>query len=278
MAVRNAASLDRDRVYLRVSVGHVVDPETGKPKVVRPWGLSRGLAPAGGTFTASAHELARFGRLFIDKGIADSGKRILSESSIRTMMTPQVDVPVHYQATSWCIGPCKMQWNGVEIWGHRGGNISGASFLYCLPEKNAVMAWIVNTPSVLGRFEKVIVQEVMEAAFGIAKPEIRPPATPIQIDAERYTGVYEALGGRLQVEVADGNLIMKRTTKDFTNEAVEFVETLSLKPLGADRFLVDAGTAVDPLVLKDDVAFFGADSDGRATNATNFVFPYSRKK
>src|SRR5207244_1212485 len=62
MGLKNAASLDRDRVYQRVSVGHVADPQTGKPKVIRPWGLSRGLAPAGGTFTTSAHELARFGR------------------------------------------------------------------------------------------------------------------------------------------------------------------------------------------------------------------------
>jgi len=277
LGLRNVVSLDRDRMYQRVSVGHVVNAKTGSVSVVRPWGLSRGLAPAGGTLTASAHDLARLGKLFLDNGIADSGRRVLSEDSIKAMMTPVVEVPVHYQATSWCVGPCKMDWNGAQIWGHRGGNISGASFLYILPESNVAMAWIVNTPSVLGRFEKVVVQEIMEVVCGVSKPEIKPPTVAVDIDPERYCGVYTSLGGQLQVEAMTGCLRLKRTTKDFSNEAVEIVEDLALIPLGNDRFMIDRGAQTDPLGLADDIAFFGADCQGRATNATNFVFPYSRR-
>jgi CubicO group peptidase (beta-lactamase class C family) len=274
--LQNAVSLDRDRMYQRVSVGHVLEPGSGAVKVVRPWCLSRGLGPAGGTFTISAHDLARFGKLFIDGGIAESGNRVLSERSVKAMMTPHIDVPVHYQAMSWCLGPCLQEWSGIKIWGHRGGNISGVSFLYWIPRKNAAMAWIMNTPSVLPRFEKVIVQEVMQAAFGFAKPEIGAPASPVEVDPGRYVGTYQALSGRCLVDVVNGKLVMKKVWKDFVNEAVEFEDTVSLVPLGEDRFLMDRGEAADPLALAEDTAFFGDDGHGHASNLISFVFPCSR--
>jgi len=273
--LKHAASLDRDRVFHRVSVGHALD-KNGRAQVVRPWGLTRGLGPAGGTFTINARDLAKFARVFINSGISESDERVLSETSVRTMMTPQIDVPVHYQAVSWCVGPCIQDWNGVKLWGHRGGNISGVSYLYWIPEKNAAMAWVMNTPSVLPRFEKVIVQEVMQAAFGFEKPEIKPPALPVKIDPRRYLGTYDALGGRCLVDVVDAKLVMRRIWKDFVNEAVELEETVSLVPLGGDRFLMDRGEAADPLALVEDTAFVGDDSYGSAANLISFVFPYSR--
>jgi hypothetical protein len=138
------------------------------------------------------------------------------------------------------------------------------------------MAWIMNTPSVLPRFEKVIVQEVMQAAFGFAKPEIGAPASPVEVDPGRYVGTYQALSGRCLVDVVNGKLVMKKVWKDFVNEAVEFEDTVSLVPLGEDRFLMDRGEAADPLALAEDTAFFGDDGHGHASNLISFVFPCSR--
>jgi CubicO group peptidase (beta-lactamase class C family) len=272
----HAATLDRDRVFHRVSVGHVSDPKNGRVKVIHPWGLTRGLGPAGGTLTITAHDLAKLGKVFLDKGVSGSGEPVVSESSIKTMMTPHIDVPVHYQAVSWCVGPCIQDWDGVKIWGHRGGNISGVSYLYWIPEKNAAMAWVMNTPSVLPRFEKVIVKELMQAAFGFSKPEIKVPSSPIEVDIQRYTGTYQCLGGRCHVDIRNGRLFMRKVWKDFVDETVEIEDVSRLVPLGDDRFMIDRGEAADPLTLAEDMAFFGDDGHSRASNLISFVFPCSR--
>jgi CubicO group peptidase (beta-lactamase class C family) len=274
--LEHAASLDRDRVFHRVSVGHVIDPKSGRAQVIHPWGLTRGLGPAGGTLTISAHDLAQFAQVFLDSGRSRSGARVLSEASVRTMMTPHIDVSVHYQAVSWGVGPCIQDWNGVKIWGHRGGNISGVSFLYWIPEKRAAMAWVMNTPSVLPRFEKVIVKELMQVAFGFSKPEITAPTPEIEADNRRYTGTYQCLGGRCDVVVEDGKLVLRKTWKDFVDESKEIQDAAVLVPLGNDRFLIDRGKAADPLTLVEDLSFFGDDGRGRASNMISFVFPCSR--
>lgn len=277
--LKNAVSLDRDRIFQRVSVGHVLDPESGKIEVIRPWArISRGAAPAGSTLTVSAHDLARFGKLFINKGVADSGTRVLSENSIKTMMTPQIDVPVRYIATSWCLGPFMNQWGQVAIWGHHGGNVSGWSFLYWVPEKNGVMACAFNTVdpprrSVYARLLQLMTQEIMKAAFGVADPGIKAPASPIKIDPKHYTGTYECLGGQCLVEVVDDKLVM--TTK--WESIIKLVDTTFLIPLGGERFLRDKGAEADPMELPQDIAFFGDDGHGRASNLIRIVFPFRRK-
>ena len=272
----NAVSLDRDRLFQRVSVGHGLDTESGEMQVIRPWcRLSRGQAPGGCSFATSAHDLARFGKLFIDKGAADSGGHILSESAIKTMMTPHIDAPVHYLATSWCLGAFMHEWDRVAVWGHHGGTTSGGSFLYWVPEKNGVIACTFNTPSVSARLVKVMTQDVMNAAFGVANPVIKAPASSIKIDPKRYTGTYECLTGQCLVEMADDELVM--TTRWESAVGTKIVDTVSLIPLGGDWFLKDKGTETDPLILPQDVAFFGDDGHGRTSNMTLEVFPASKK-
>lgn len=273
--LRNAVSLARDRLFHRISLGHTVDPKTGKVSVVRPWVVqSRGQGPGGCSFATSAHDLARFGRLFIDGGIGDSGARVLSRNGIETMMTSQIEVPVHRFATSWCLGPAKHTWNGVPIWGHHGGSTSGMSFLYWIPEKKGILACTLNTASAYGRLLKSVTQEIMQAAFGIANPEVEWPESRIEVDPGRYVGTYECIAGQCLIEAADEKLVMK--TRYELIRGVKMMDTSVLVPLGDDRFLLDRGADADPMTLRDDVAFFGTDRDGRATNLTRKVFPASR--
>ncbi len=272
--LRNTATLDRDRLYQRISVGHQLDPQTQEPRVIRPWGLSRGLAPAGSTLTTSAQDLVRFGKLFINKGQTDSGVRILSENSVLAMMAPQVDVLERYFATSWCLGPCKTIWNGVSLWGHPGGNVSGMSYLFWVPERRAVIAWINNTPCSMSRMNKVVMCEVAPEAFGLSKPELEVPSRPITIDPSRYVGTYSAVGGDCKIECHDGVLRFRKVWRDFTNEELELHDAASLIPVGGDRFLVMREDR-DPMVLIEDLAFFGDDGGGHASNIAAGLFPCS---
>ncbi len=271
--LKNAASRARDLVYQRVAVGHRLDPRGGAPTVTRPWSISRGLAPAGATLNMSAHDLVRFGKIFLDHGVADTGNRILSKRAIQTMMTPQIETQSRMYAQSWCIGPHKSEWDGVELWGHPGGNISGLSYLHWIPERNAAIAHTLNTGEAFGRFSKVMFEELTEVAFGMTKPKMVAPSPPLAIaNAERYVGTYESLGVSREV-VAAGERLRMTTIRSGIDEG----DTVSLVPLGGDRFLLDAGEASDPLALPVDTAFFGDDGNGRALNMLNGVFPLRRK-
>jgi CubicO group peptidase (beta-lactamase class C family) len=269
-----AASLDRERVFHRVSVGHVAGSEGGPATVIRPWGITRGLAPAGSTLTISSRDLVRFGQLFIMKGVADSGVRVVSEASIECMMAPQIPVPVHYHATSWCLGPCIETWNNTHVWGHRGGNFSGSSFLYWSPEIDGVIACITNTPSSFPRFAKVVSQELMTAVFDVGKPEITVPEVVEAIDLTRYTGVYESLAGKCLVDIVKNDLIL---TTRWSAVMTKLEDTATLLPLGGDRFLINKHTRVDLDDLPEDIAFFGDDGHGRASNMVRLI-QCSRKK
>ncbi len=276
--LKNAASLYRDRMFQRASVGHVIDPKSGKPSILRPWdGISRGLAPAGATLTVSAHDLARFGKLFLNQGVADSGTRVLTQDSVKRMMTAHIDVPVHWFAVSWGLGPCMSRWGGVQVWGHHGGNSSGGSFLFWVPGKDAVMACTFNTMSprvVYERLVKIMTQDVMAAAFGIANPGIQRPSTPVEVDPQRYTGIYESLAGQCRVESLADGLSMTTSVTTYKKSPDDIVRLI---PLGDDRFLVDRGPEAGPMEIPPDLAFFGDDGRGRATNMTRIVFPSSRK-
>jgi len=275
---KNAVSLDRDRMFQRVAVGHLLHPPERLGTVVRPWGLSRGSAPAGSTLTMSAHDLAQFGRLFLSGGIAATGRRVISQSSIDAMMRAHISVPVHHYGKSWCLGPFRNEWEGVELWGHHGGNVSGVSFLYWIPRLQGVLACTMactidaQSLAVFSRFERLILQQVMRCVFGVGKPDIRPPALPVEINRRRYVGAYDSLAGQCVVREINEQLVME-TRWEFTGK---FSDTIALIPLGEDRFLIDKGASADPRVMSEDMAFFGSDSEGRATNMLRVVFPSTR--
>jgi CubicO group peptidase (beta-lactamase class C family) len=262
---KNTVTLQEDFVFQRVSAGHTIDG-----KVIRPWNsIGRAQIPSGGgNFAMSAHELARFGQLFINEGVADTGKRIISKNSVKTMMTPHIDLPTRKYGHSWCLGPAQADWDATSVWGHGGTNSSGGSYFIWVPEYQCVMSVVVNTPAAKGKLLKVIFDDVMQAAVGIRKPAIEIPSSPIALrNVHRFTGTYEALDTSIRVYQESGRLLRESSYKGAV------VSTEELIPLGGDRFLVGSVGNVRGVV---DTAFFGDDGQGRAMNTLNLVFPLKR--
>lgn len=280
LELRNTVSLNHDRMFQRVSVGHALDPHTRTASVIRHprWSMPRGTAPMGGTLTASARDLVRLGRLFLNRGVTDFGHRVYSAESIAQMMTPQISVPVRCTATDWCLGPCSYEWQGMRIWGHPGGNVSGGSYLYWIPELKAAMAWTINTVGAREAFERVMALEVMQAAFGVHKPDEQPATGAVSLDARRYVGTYTSLSGECIVSSqSDQRLNVTKHWRNFADPRIVDTEVFALVPVNSDRFLLDRGAHRNPLALPEDLAFFGDDGQGRATNLLNFVWPMSRR-
>jgi CubicO group peptidase (beta-lactamase class C family) len=286
-ALKSGTLLDEDRVGKAFSSGHYPQPGSDRPTVVAPiFSDQRSRGPSGSVFALAAGDLARFGRMFANRGVADTGSRILSEELVARMTEPQIPVPTRMFAHAWGIGPWVDDWQGTTLWGHAGGTPTSSSILQWIPAQNAAIAFIVNTfGTAFVDFRKLVFAGLTEAAFGLRRtPTAQPEGAVEPLDERRYVGTYDSLDMRLHVTRGEGETLLMRSVPQRSAEALKTntlimdqpEQTISLRPLGGDRFLL---AAVDgPDVYRDelDTAFFGDDGSGRATNLLNGVFATSR--
>jgi CubicO group peptidase (beta-lactamase class C family) len=270
LGLEQAANFPEDLLFHPVALGYAKRGDS--PTLLRVWGLSRSMAPAGGTFCASAGDLVHFARMFLDGGRNADGKQVLSANAVRTMHTPQVKLPNRVTAQQWCTGPYWKQWGGETIFGHSGTNTSGSSMLLWIPAKNLAIATIANVPNQGYPLADRVFDTVFPEMFGIAKPKAPTAATvtPVKVDLRRFVGRFEAYGSVLEF-TASGGRLMARLTNSRSNAPPLESEMI---PLGEDRFL-----PADPAMGGNrgwDVAFWGADSSGRATHFLNGVFGMRR--
>ncbi len=257
----HTASLAEELPYHRVAVGYA----GGEP--VRPFFVSRGMGPSGSTLCASAPDLAAFGRLFLRGGEAADGTRVLSAQAVAEMTTPQVDVPARCFADHWCVGPYLKIWDGVRVYGHSGTTLSGSSTLLWVPERDLVVATVVNVADRGYPFADAVIREIMRAEAGIEKPPLPQPDPSQRVSPEPYVGLYETHDGVFEVGHVDGRL--RLTLRSAGGSAVG----TDLIPLGDHRFLPtdDAFTGNHMW----DVAFVMGEA-GRAVRLLNGAFAARR--
>lgn len=282
----SAIVLDEDLPGKQVSSGHIVPPGEDKPTVVAPkFSQHRSRGPSGAFFAVSTADLARFGRMLLQRGLADTGERVLAEATVDEMTKRHIDVPNRVYANGWGIGCWMTEWNGVELFGHAGGTPTSASFMEWIPEFDGVFALNVNTPTASIELRKILATEITEAAFGISKPPTAKADEPLApLNEHRYVGTYEQLGTRWHITRGEGETLSARVVPQRTPEEVEQQgrsvavpeRTVTLKPLGGDRFLLVATEGPDEYKDQLDTAFFGDDGEGRATNLLDGVMAASR--
>jgi CubicO group peptidase (beta-lactamase class C family) len=272
-ALARSAVLEADVLYQMVSAGHERSAD-GRITITDPsLTLSRSMAPSGDSLAMCAGDLARFGMALVSKGRADSGARLLSEDSVRMMLSPQTPMPIGVPGSAYCIGCGTALWNGVRVFGHSGATRTSSSALYWIPEQEGCIAFSVNTNSAMGKFSEHMFQEVLCAAFGVSKPRIDcAEGTRISFDPDRYTGVYQQSDATMIIVRGERHALHARYVPH--NKILGIEQHATLRPLGGDRFLFDRPCGVALTAV--DTAFFGDDSDGRATNMLNLAFPMRR--
>lgn len=222
----------------RYAVGHIVAP--GKPPVVPPMVLMATAHAAAGSLTsATPEDVLAFVRLHLSRGWAPDGTRVLSEDTVRAMQTPQHPIPSAYLGPSEIgLGWMLSTWSGERVIGHGGGTIGQLSFLQVLPERPFGVVLLTNATTGallwadLGRW---LFAEL--AGVEMARPPT--PADPApDLDLEVYTGTFERLGVRIEVEADDGAL---RVTSTPTGEMAKLqpqAQTIRLRPVDESRFHV----------------------------------------
>ena len=263
-----SVSLFEELPYHRVAVGRL----PGDSAAVRPWCFSRGSGPAGSTLATSARDLVRFGQLFLRRGLAADGARLLSESAVATMQSAQADVPARVFADDWCVGPYRKVWGGVEVFGHSGTTQNGSSTLLWIPERAITIATIVNTPPRGYPFADKVFDTVLRDWLGLAKPPRPVPDVGLVVDPSLYQGQYDSWGQRYDVlKHNDGLAVTLHRMRDndpATGEWDDPVATV-LRPIAPHRFLPDDDALTGNHTW--DIAFT-IGPDGHATVLHNGAF------
>jgi len=219
--------------YRHVAVGH--EPGVDGEVIAQDWTFSRGMGPSGSTLATTAADLARFGQLILDGGTSGSGARVLAESVVRELQTPQIEVPARWFADQWCVGPYRKVWDGLEVFGHGGTTMQSSSTLTWIPELELSVAVIVNNPSLGYPFAHALLDELLSAGFSIQKPT-RPVHDPtVSFDPTPYAGEYRTLESSYRVAASTpGRLVLEMELSSFGAQTVIKTELL---PIGGHRFL-----------------------------------------
>jgi len=260
----NTVTFPEDLAWRRFAHGHAVG-EDGRPKPLRAWSQMRSRAPSGSSAYSTASDLVRFAGLFMS-----GGREVLAPGVVSGMQSRQVEVPPTLVATWWGLGPYGNVWDGVEIWGHSGTQLSGSSFLLWSPERRVAIATMVNIPNLGYPFAQRLFRVLFPEVAGIAVPEKPVPPRNVAVDPARLVGTYEMTTQTYTVsEDADGMTISGLVEMP----AVVQIDSSPLVPLTPTSFLPS-----DPAIDGRRgwaLAFVGAD-EGQARYLLNGVFALRR--
>ncbi len=215
----------------RVAAGHTV--EAAGPVVVRPWAVSRSIAPGGGQISDVLDQL-RYAAFHLGDGVAPDGTRLLGAETLRAMQKP------HAPAGSMCdeIGASWMLSGGpgrrkVAHGGATNGHLA-AFELY--PEHG--YACTVLTNSFSGRGARQSLTEACQRAFlSFASDE---PATFVGSDDDALVGAYQARLHGLTVFQDGQSLVVRQIEAQRDHAAAE--EAFRLRAIAPRRWWVTDGS------------------------------------
>lgn len=237
LGLTHTVTLPEDVLRFRGALGHVGG--TGDP--VRPapvWGLPRSCGPAGG-ICSTVRDVLAFARLHCAGGRAADGTQLLSPVSLTAMAERQVTPPdpcPHGEA--WGLGWILDEWDGHRVLAHDGATIGQYAFLRVLPDSGLAVALVTNGGRARDLYQELFREIFRELGDIDMPPPLQPPARSLEIDPEKYVGVYERAGARLEVFQRDGQLILRAVaTGELAESLGEQPQEDTLIPLAEDRFL-----------------------------------------
>ncbi|MEV7006753.1 serine hydrolase domain-containing protein [Streptosporangium sp. NPDC051022] len=263
LGAERVALFPEEAVLGRASAGHMRPPGATGQVVVRPWGMTRGGAPAGATLCAAPRELVRFGRMTLRGGLAEDGTRVLSEASVRAMTSPQFPLSVfRWLGEDWGLGFVLLGWGG-GVYGHDGGTPGQITNWWVVPGHDVVLAVTSNGGDSYGLLRDLAYPITRELTGLEAPMRPVPPAVPYPADVTPYVGRYAGPMFTCDVVAAEGGLEITQTPEGFFREMGQPVTTTRFVALDERTFVATEGRGT----LYDAVTFITR--DGVATHLFN---------
>ncbi|WP_431896972.1 serine hydrolase domain-containing protein [Nonomuraea sp. bgisy101] len=216
LGVTHAGLFAEEAIVFRASVGHL-----GPENVVNPnWQMPRSNAPAGSTLCLAPRELVRFGRMFLNGGMAEDGTRVLEEETVTAMTTAQVDVPGvrGLLADRWGLGFELFDW-GAPVYGHDGGTVGQSTFWRIVPGADFSIAMSCNGGDVAGLIKDLAFPVISELSGVTPTPLPTVPERPESVDASEFAGTYTGPAAVQEVAAVDGGLELTTIPGEFMRNA-----------------------------------------------------------
>lgn len=255
-----------EALALRAAIGHVHPTESAPLRPSRHWALMPPSNPAAGNqLASSARGLAQVGRMFATAGRSRRGERVLSETAISQMLTPQLRQrdgaprPIDQGLGWWLTRPGLAE--------HGGGAPGVASLLAVVPGRHASIAVLTNSDSG-GRLATALLDGLFTELADLS-PRTRtevPDARTRVLDPAAYCGVFRNRQYDIEVS-ADGDGRLFTTTRP-RNEELVMADLAGYEPSTSHHELrpVDATTFIrvtGPERPAGNLTFFDPDSSGR---------------
>ncbi len=238
LGLEHTVTLPEEALLYRTAVGHVSE-DAEDPVRASVWSLPRSLGPAG-IICSSAADVLGFARLHLTGGLAPDGTRLLSEGSAAAMADRHADVPdKHTLGDSWGLGWMRFGWDGHRLIGHDGNTIGQSAFLRLVPGEGLAVTLLTNGGGTSDLYQDLY-REIFAELAGIDMPRpLGPPATPVQVDAQRHVGVYERAGARLEVLLSgDGPVLRTTVTGPLAELRSEPTKEYAMVPVETDLFVI----------------------------------------
>jgi len=191
-----------DVITRKVALGHDTKPD-GTNTTARPWGVTRGINPAGGLVSTTVDQM-KYARFHLDGGKGPDGKRIMPARAVRAMQKPLAPAGslADHVGTTWLLEKI----DGARIVKH-GGSINGhMSEFLMVPDREFAITILTN-----GSRGHELGTEVLNWTLGelldIHRPEpVTRPATAKETAA--LVGRYSMTLAKLRLAEDKGGLVL----------------------------------------------------------------------
>jgi CubicO group peptidase (beta-lactamase class C family) len=254
LGLEHAVVLPEDALLHRGSVGHFLDPASGKLTRTSRAFLPLSFAPAGATAMLSAADLVAIARAHLGDGVGPNGARVVSAESTRAMRT----------RTASFKGPgfadFGLGWMILDqgLLHHSGGGPGILSVLYAHPASGTAIAVLTNAAHGMLLGEEVAapyLTAVGARPFTAAAAELVRRATDGPVDPAPYIGRYESVATAVRVFAKGSGLALtvRSKLKFYDSVSLEEGPEVPLRAIDGGRFAL-GGSAV---------GFVNPDSSGR---------------
>ncbi|MFE2493601.1 serine hydrolase domain-containing protein [Streptomyces scopuliridis] len=187
LGLAHTMTLPEEVLRFRAAMGHMGEP--GEAPVPTPlWNmLPRSAGPYGG-ISATAADVVRFARLFIDGGTAPDGTRVLSAGAVEAMLTREVELPDQwFLGAHWGLGWGLFEWDGARGFGHDGSTFGQLAYLRAIPEAGIALALLTNGGGAAPKVFETLCRELTAELAGVTMPGFGPAAGASAADAAQLT-------------------------------------------------------------------------------------------
>ncbi|HLJ81140.1 MAG TPA: serine hydrolase domain-containing protein [Ktedonobacterales bacterium] len=233
LGLKHSFFFAHEAIVYSAAVGHSqVTPGADEHEVARLYPLPRCVAAAGGIIS-TVDDLLTFAAFHLGDGTWN-GTRILAESSLAAMRTPQTEAANFADAygLGWAIETV----DGMQIIEHGGSTNGFNARLRIVPEKSFAIALLTNSSRGSALYDAVS-KWALERYCGLRETERQQIELPDET-LQRFAGFYRRPDGEITLSVEDGGLRREMVSTDLLNHKEERYPPDILKPLSETEFIV----------------------------------------